>query len=82
MFGDLFLIDRQLLHHRTMGDCITMLEQANKNEEGSRRLLDDLLEWPDGFREVLTAARMPQDYIDELEHVHTRGLLSPQRALG
>ena len=59
-----------------------MLEQASKNEEGSNNLLDGLLVWPDGFREVPTAAHMPTDYIDELEHFHTRGLLSPQQALG
>ena len=58
-----------------------MLEQANKNEQGNKNLLDDILEGPDGFREVLTAAHMPTYYIDELEHFHTRGLLSPQQAL-
>ena len=73
---------KQFLHHRTMGDCITMLEQASKNEEGSNGLLDDLLGWPAGLREVLTAAHMPKDYIDELEHFHTHGLLSPQQAPG
>ena len=65
-----------------MGGCTTMLEQVSKHEERSNILLDDLLGWPDGLREVLTAARMPKDYIDELEQFHTHGLLSPQQAPG